>query len=351
LWRVRTLGARARALSSAELDTLLPRSLADSCSRRGVKICVSGDVRVPTAIGFFRPTVLIPTWAIRTLSAAELNAIVLHELAHLRRWDDWTNLLEKSVRAVFFFHPAMWWAGTRLSLLREMACDDLVLAQTSNPRAYAECLVSLAEKSFLSRSLAMAHAAVNRMSETSRRVAEILDSNRPAGTRIWKPALGAVAMCSVAMLAVLSRTPNLVAFEDPVAAPLGRNTPIIRAKLANQPRPLVIAAAMHVAQAAGATAPRKKHSSSPRAELQPTMAASIAPSSLPLGSRASDQQTPVVISASIRGPLAPQALMIVMERETYHGLDGSVWTLWVLRVRPVEAGHHPLPEGVPPKST
>ena len=87
------------------------------------------------------------------LSAVELNAILLHELAHLRRWDDWTNLIQKIVGAVLFFHPAVWWIEKKLALEREMACDDLVLAKTASPRAYAECLVSLAEKSLLRRGL------------------------------------------------------------------------------------------------------------------------------------------------------------------------------------------------------
>jgi len=65
---------------------------------------------------------------------------LLHEFAHLGRWDDWTNLAQKLVRTIFFFHPAVWWIEKRLSLEREMACDDVVLAETQNPRAYAECL-------------------------------------------------------------------------------------------------------------------------------------------------------------------------------------------------------------------
>ena len=62
------------------------------------------------------------------LSTLELNAILLHELAHLRRRDDWTNLIQKIVGALLFFHPAVWWIEKKLALEREMACDDLVLA-------------------------------------------------------------------------------------------------------------------------------------------------------------------------------------------------------------------------------
>jgi len=83
---------------------------------------------------------------LRELSPEELRVVLLHEFAHLRRWDDWTNLLQKLVRTIFFFHPAVWWIERRLSLEREMACDEAVLAETENPQAYAECLVSLQRK-------------------------------------------------------------------------------------------------------------------------------------------------------------------------------------------------------------
>ena len=108
-------------------------------------------VRVPAAIGFWKRTIVLPAWALRELPPEDLNVILLHEFAHLRRWDDWTNLIQKIVRALFFFHPAVWWIENRLSVEREMACDDAVLAETANPHGYATCLVSLLEKSLAHR--------------------------------------------------------------------------------------------------------------------------------------------------------------------------------------------------------
>ena len=158
------------------------------CSRRyGIatasgpwSLCTSDSLNVPAAIGFFKPAMVFPTWAMAELSVAELNSILLHELAHLARWDDWTNLTQKILRAVFFFHPAVWWIDSRLSLEREMACDDIVLARTANPRAYAECLVSLTEKGLLHRGFQLIQAAISRVHQTTLRVTQILDSKRPA---------------------------------------------------------------------------------------------------------------------------------------------------------------------------
>jgi beta-lactamase regulating signal transducer with metallopeptidase domain len=218
LWRLRQLRRGCASVDVASLDSLLQKTL-DSFGqqigkKRQVRLLKSDRLSVPAAIGFFRPAVVIPIWSLQELSPEELNAVLLHELAHLQRWDDWTNLAQKLLRAVFFFHPAVWFVESKLSLEREMACDDVVLAATSSPRAYAECLVSLAEKSFLHRGLALAQAAVSRMRQTTLRVSQILDGNRPGTTGVWKPAVGLLATFSVVTVISVSQAPELVAFKD-----------------------------------------------------------------------------------------------------------------------------------------
>lgn len=225
-WRLHWLRKSCVPIDVAALDPVLRKTLEEFDSPRAVTVCVSDQVRVPTAIGFVRPLVVIPSWAVRDLSVAELNAILLHELAHLRRWDDWTNFVQKILAAVFFFHPAVWWVEKKLALEREMACDDLVLARTASPRAYAECLVSLAEKSLLRRGLSLAQAAVDRMRHISLRVSQILDVSRPSATRVWKPAPVLLAGASVVYLMAFSYTPRLVSFANNavMASPLAANS-------------------------------------------------------------------------------------------------------------------------------
>ena len=213
-WHLHRLRKTCVGLEVATLDPLLQKTLEEFDSSRTVAVCVSEQLRVPTAIGFVKPLVVFPSWTMQELSATELNAILLHELAHLRRWDDWTNLIQKVLGALFFFHPAVWWIEKNLALEREMACDDLVLAKTASPRVYAECLVSLAEKSFLRRGLTLAQAAVNRMRQVSLRVSQILDVNRPSATRVWRPAPVLLAGVSIACLLAFSNTPRLISFED-----------------------------------------------------------------------------------------------------------------------------------------
>jgi hypothetical protein len=178
-----------------------------------VKLCVSNEVSVPSAIGLFHAAIVFPDWLLPQLSAGEIEMIVRHELAHLQRWDDWTNLVQKIVRALLFFHPAVWWIENRLTLEREMACDDMVLAQTGRPRAYASSLISFAEKLQSARGLALAQALVSRMHEMSVRLAQILDAKRTSRIGLWKPVLGLSAGLLVFAFGAAPYMPRVVAFE------------------------------------------------------------------------------------------------------------------------------------------
>ena len=216
LWQLRSLRRSSSLLDATSVDPALQEVLAVSC-KRPISLYVSPHVRVPMATGFLRPMIVIPSWALRELSTDELKVVLLHEAAHLQRWDDWTNLTQKVLCALFFFHPVVWWLESKLALEREMACDDLVVAATSSPRAYAECLVSLAEKSLGRRNFALAQAAVNRMKHTSLRIKQILDRKHSGVTAVWKPAVGVTATAAMAFLLFVNDAPRLVGFASPVS--------------------------------------------------------------------------------------------------------------------------------------
>ncbi len=215
LSHLHTLRKSCVAIDPARLEARLRETMARNQSPRRIALCTSESAQVPTALGLVKPAVVIPEWVMRELSPDELNQILLHELAHLRRWDDWTNLAQKIVKALFFFHPAVWWIEQRVSIEREMACDEAVLVETARPRAYAECLAHLAEKTLIQRSIALAQAALGKLHQTSQRVSRILDANRPAATaRSWKPAVSLVAGFAVACVLGIARAPRLIAFSD-----------------------------------------------------------------------------------------------------------------------------------------
>jgi beta-lactamase regulating signal transducer with metallopeptidase domain len=214
-WHLHALRRSCTPLEPASLSPLLQETLRRYSAKRNVSLCTSACVRVPAAIGLLKPAVVIPEWVMRELSADEVNQILVHELAHLQRWDDWTNLAQQIIKAVFFFHPAVWWIDKKVALERESACDDIVLAEAASPRAYAECLTRLAEKSFLQRSVVLAQAALGRIRQMSLRVSRILDPNRELSERRgWKPVASLVAVFATGSAIWISRAPQLVAFEE-----------------------------------------------------------------------------------------------------------------------------------------
>lgn len=218
IWHLRRLRQSCTSVNAAALDPSIRQVLDDlnaakTFASRPVTLTTSTSVSVPAALGIWKPMIALPTWALSELSPSDLAITIRHEFAHLRRWDDWTNLVQKMARAVFFFHPAVWWIESRLSIEREMACDDVVVAQTDNPMGYASCLLSLLERSLAQRGWTMAQAIVHRAREASVRLAQILDKNRPTTTSISMPALGLVGTFAVLCLAMLPQAPQFVAFD------------------------------------------------------------------------------------------------------------------------------------------
>src|SRR6185437_8719850 len=166
----------------------------------------------PSVIGFFRPRVLIPSWLLARLTAAELEQVVLHETQHLRRRDDWTNLLQKLALILFPLNPALAWMERQLCQEREMACDDAVVRATGKPRAYAACLANLAERGLERRREALTLGTWRKRPELVGPVHRILKHApgfSPAAARALLVVVGSgLAFGSVGF----ARAPQLVAF-------------------------------------------------------------------------------------------------------------------------------------------
>jgi beta-lactamase regulating signal transducer with metallopeptidase domain len=376
LWQLRKLRASCCAIDPTTLDPLLQGTLHGFQAVRPVTLCQSGRVQVPTAIGFLKPLVVIPAWALQELSTAELNSILIHELAHLRRWDDWTNLAQQVLKALLFFHPAVWWIENKLALEREMACDDAVLAGTVNPKAYAQCLVSIAEKSFLRRSLAMAQAVVNRVHQTSLRVAQILDVNRPRATRVWKPALYSVAAFSVVCLVSLSHAPELVAFEDRVpevtiASAIPANQVLTSTADENSIAKQAVATPLifHTESTAETLfhTPRIRERKSPQAAENPGLWAAqrfqrcdncsqtskgVSPERAGMRGSAASSLVPQEDGFKQPSPdddAAPQTILVVMQSEQYSQAGPMLWRLCVWQVVVFDSSHIPVETRIPAK--
>jgi bla regulator protein BlaR1 len=103
----------------------------------------SASLLEPGVVGVIRPVLLLPQGIDSRLTAAQLEAILKHELCHVRRHDNLTAALHMLVEAVFWFHPLVWWIGARLIAERERACDEEVVRSGSDPRAYAESILDV----------------------------------------------------------------------------------------------------------------------------------------------------------------------------------------------------------------
>jgi bla regulator protein blaR1 len=113
---------------------------------KNIGVFQSERISVPAVVGFFRPVILLPLSMLTTLSPQQIEAILLHELYHIRRKDHIINLLQNLLEILFFYHPATWWISRSLREEREKRVDEWVVAHTGTPLIYAQALVTLEQK-------------------------------------------------------------------------------------------------------------------------------------------------------------------------------------------------------------
>lgn len=123
---------------------------------RPVRLLESGVVSAPLVLGWLRPVILMPVGLVTSLTPGEVDAILAHELAHLRRHDYLVNLGQRVIEALLFYHPAVWWVSERICAERENCCDDLAAQAVGDGRVVARALVALAEREVGIPALALA---------------------------------------------------------------------------------------------------------------------------------------------------------------------------------------------------
>ncbi len=134
-----------------------------------VQLLLSGKVSEPITFRLFRPVILVPFSLFTGLTTAQIEVLLLHELAHIRRYDFVINLLQTLIEMLFFYHPALWWISGKIREEREHCCDDLVMAVQRNPVLYAEALTQLQAHQFLTKKR-LAMSATGKKSLLSKRV-------------------------------------------------------------------------------------------------------------------------------------------------------------------------------------
>ena len=143
IWAVGSLAIAARRIRSwlrirATLRASVPLDVAIPIDVRSSPLLIE-----PGVVGFLRPKLLLPEGILQKLSTAQLESVLAHELAHVRRHDNLTAALHMLVEAVFWFHPVVWWIGARLVEERECACDEAVISGGNSPRDYAEAILGV----------------------------------------------------------------------------------------------------------------------------------------------------------------------------------------------------------------
>jgi len=187
---------RRALLPVAEAVAARTRELAHRLSvSRPVRVVQSARVQVPSIVGWLRPVILLPASALTGLSPAHLDAVIAHELAHVRRHDFAVNVLQTAAEILLFYHPACWWISRRIRAEREHCCDDIAVSLCGDRLVYA---TALADLEALRGSTALALAATDGplLQRVRRLLSPAAAAPRPSG---WVAAAAPLALVLVVM--------------------------------------------------------------------------------------------------------------------------------------------------------
>jgi hypothetical protein len=229
---IQRLRASAQVEAPAAVRASFRRIASALGLRRPVLLRISSSIAGPVTVGALRALVLLPLSAATSLSPDQLEVVLAHELAHVRRADFFWNLVQTVVETLFFFHPAVWWVGSRIRHERELCCDDVALSVCPNPVVYANALFELEQQRRRTSQLAMA-----------------LDGHQPARTLrmritriLGEPAAGAgsrgpfsLAAAAAALVVVLLPVPQVLASLNP--APVATAAPVTAPPPVGTPAP------------------------------------------------------------------------------------------------------------------
>jgi uncharacterized protein (TIGR03435 family) len=143
-WRVRRFHRASVAMPASRWRAETERLAARLRLTRAVHVVDTDGVETPTVVGWLRPVILLPIAALGGLSVGQVEAILAHELAHVRRHDYLVNLVQTIAETLLFYHPGVWWVSSRIRAEREHCCDDIAVDVCGDAVRYAEALTELA---------------------------------------------------------------------------------------------------------------------------------------------------------------------------------------------------------------
>jgi beta-lactamase regulating signal transducer with metallopeptidase domain len=145
VWAMRHVRAvrRTGVTAPARIAAVVDRLAAGRVARR-ITVMVTALTDGPATVGWLKPVILLPPALLTGLSASQIEAILAHEVAHIRRHDYIVNLLQIAAETLVFYHPAVWWVSRRIRAERELCCDDFAVRMSGNPQDYAQALAAVA---------------------------------------------------------------------------------------------------------------------------------------------------------------------------------------------------------------
>ncbi|MFC0513421.1 M56 family metallopeptidase [Mucilaginibacter angelicae] len=172
---------------------------------QAVLLLESAVAKVPMVIGYLKPVVLVPVGLVNSLEPAQVEAILLHELAHIRRKDYLVNILQTVLETFFFFNPAVLWLSWLIRLERENCCDDAVIHHTQNQIGYMQALVHFEE--YRQGLPPQAVALTGRRGNMLGRLERILAGNNRSLGKLELIILAVILVLSTVFIAVSPQTP------------------------------------------------------------------------------------------------------------------------------------------------
>ncbi|HET8546386.1 MAG TPA: M56 family metallopeptidase, partial [Bryobacteraceae bacterium] len=175
--------------------------------RRPVRLLVSDAIESPVAVGFRDAAVILPASIVDGLEQQDIDHVLLHELAHIARRDDWTNLLARLLTGALAMNPVALFVLRRIDREREIACDDWVVAATGAAREYAASLSRLIEFRLARRRMLLASGVAGRGTQISDRISLLLESGRDFAGRMSPVGMGGALLALTILLAVCTVAP------------------------------------------------------------------------------------------------------------------------------------------------
>lgn len=182
--------------------------------KKAIVLLESRLVRVPSVVGFFRPMILVPVGMLSSLPHEQIEAILLHELAHIRRKDYFVNLLQHFAEIVFFFNPGVLWLSSLIKDERENCCDDIAIQITGSKTQFVHALVSFEEYSMKNSGLIMGFGSdKNHLLNRAKRI--IYDTNKTLNH--MEKTLLSVSLVVIALIVLACSNTNRQTTVDPIA--------------------------------------------------------------------------------------------------------------------------------------